>query len=384
MQSVGEDEEPGEPGRAAHRGRDLVKAVGGIDDTLALEAVYYAAPIPRDLATLTVLGAVFDKVHFPGVHLPKDGFDEAALDREIARIEALPNARTDYDTALLIDLLKLAKHARTLEGFCVFSNTDEDPFKASNSIPAKMVADISDAIHGPPPNDVIPIFSTNHHKELPGGHEHVTYPGNYHYLAGAILESARLGVPLLNDQPWLPIPGIDHRTPHDKAKVLSAILAIECTKLILPPTPVLRPAEIMEFRAANAELLHEFRKSMLRYAADLNAKISGLSSEDFEHKTRFFIETEIVPTMDDLRLTMNDPAQPWHRRAIGGLKVIPSIAGAYFTGGASAALMKALTSYASQFFVEVGAHGDRKGSLKRCGLYYLLQLRKFHEDKPGS
>ncbi len=141
----------------------------------------------------------------------------------------------------------------------------------------------------------------------------MTYPGNYHYLAGAIIESAKRAVPLLNDQPGLPIPGIDQTTPHDKAKILSAILAIECTKLILPPTPILHPEDIMEFRAANAGLLRGFRKSMLRYAADLNGKINGLSFEDFEHKTRFFIETQIVPAMDDLRMTLNDPARPWHR-----------------------------------------------------------------------
>ena len=55
-----------------------------------------------------------------------------------------------------------------------------------------MVTDISNAIHGPPPKGVIPTFSTNNHKGLPGGNEHVTYPGAYHYLAGAILESAKL------------------------------------------------------------------------------------------------------------------------------------------------------------------------------------------------
>jgi hypothetical protein len=244
-----------------------------------------------------------------------------------------------------------------------------------------MVADISNAIHGPPPKGFIPTFSTNNHKGLPGGNEHVTYPGAYHYLAGAILESAKLGAPLLNDYPGLPIPGIDQTTPQDEGKVLSAILAIECTKLVLPPTPILHPTDIMEFRAANTELLRVFRKSMLRYAADLNGKIGGLSQEDFEHKTRFFIETQIVPAMDDLRITMNDPARPWHKRAIDVAKVIPSIAGAYFTGGTSAALIKALTAYASQFFVEVAAHGDRQEALKRSGLYYLLQLRKFHDDK---
>jgi hypothetical protein len=352
-----------------------------LDDTLMLEAVYYAAPIPRSLATLTVLGAVFDKVYFPGVYLPKGGFDEVALDQEIQRLEALPDAQTGYETALLIGVLKMAKHARTLEGFCVFTNTRDDPFKASESIPAKMVADIADAIHGPPPKGFIPTFSTNNHKGLPGGNEHVTYPGNYHYLAGAIIESAKRGVPLLNDQPGLPIPGIDQTTPYDKAKILSAILAIECTRLILPPTPILHPADIMEFRAANAGLLRGFRKSMLRYAADLNGQINGLSLEDFEHKTRFFIETQIVPAMDDLRMTLNDPARPWHKRAVDAVKVIPSIAGAYFTGGTSAVLIKALTAYASQFFVEVAAHGDKQEALKRSGLYYLLQLSKFHDDR---
>jgi hypothetical protein len=143
--------------------------MSGLDDSLMLEAVYYAAPIPRSLATLTVLGAVFDKVYFPGVYLPKDGFDEAALDQEIQRLEALPDARTDYETALLIGVLKMAKYARVLEGFCVFTNTREDPFKASKSIPAKMVAEIANAIHGPPPEGFIPTFSTNNHKGLPGG-----------------------------------------------------------------------------------------------------------------------------------------------------------------------------------------------------------------------
>jgi len=346
-----------------------------------LEAVYYASPIPRNLATLTVLGAVFDKVYFPGVYLPKDGFDEVALNQEIQRLEALPGARTDYETALLIGVLKMAKHARTLEGFCVFTNMRDDPFKASDSIPAKMVADIADAIHGPAPKGFIPTFATNNHKGLPGGEEHVTYPGNYHYLAGAILESAKRGVPLINDQVGLPIPGIEQTTPHDEAKILSAVLAIECTKLILPPTPVLRPEDIMEFRAANTALLRGFRKSMLRYAADLNGQISGLSFEDFEHKTRFFIETEIVPAMDDLRMTLNGPARPWRKRAVDAIKVVPSIAGACFTVGPHAALAKALTACASEFFVEVAAHGDKHEALKRSGLYYLLQLSRFHDDR---
>jgi hypothetical protein len=45
----------------------------GIDETLKLEVVYLSAPIPRNLAVLTVLGAIFEKVYFQGVYLPRDG-----------------------------------------------------------------------------------------------------------------------------------------------------------------------------------------------------------------------------------------------------------------------------------------------------------------------
>jgi len=54
----------------------------GIDSALSLDAVYLSAPIPRNPAVLTVLGVVFDKVYFPGVHMPKSGFDQIAVDKE--------------------------------------------------------------------------------------------------------------------------------------------------------------------------------------------------------------------------------------------------------------------------------------------------------------
>jgi hypothetical protein len=159
-------------------------------------------------------------------------------------------------------------------------------------------------------------------------------------MAGAIIYSGRTGIPLLNDIPAFPIPGIPDSAPADNARLLAAILALECTRIALPPTPLLRPEDLMEFRDANSKLLRGFRRSMLRYAADLNGKIKGLSAEDFQAKTKFFIETEIVPAMDELNVTMNDPARPWHKRAVDALKIIPEIGGAFLTGGFTAALAK--------------------------------------------
>ena len=116
-------------------------------------------------------------------------------------------------------------------------------------------------------------------------------------------------------------------------------------------------------------------------AADLNAQIKGLTRKDFEEKTKFFIETKIVPAMDELNAAMNDPAHPWHKRAIDAIKIIPAVGGAYMTGGTAAALAKALTATAAQFFVEVAAKGDKEEALKRSGLTYLLQLKAFHDRR---
>jgi hypothetical protein len=55
---------------------DEPKLKTGLDDALSLEATYYASPIPQSMAVLTILGAVFDKVYFPGVVMPVTGFDQ--------------------------------------------------------------------------------------------------------------------------------------------------------------------------------------------------------------------------------------------------------------------------------------------------------------------
>jgi hypothetical protein len=119
----------------------------GTDETLKLEAVYLSAPIPRNLAVLTAMGAIFDKVYFPGVYLPKEGFDVGELDKEIARLKTLPQ---DYDTELLLGILSLTKHAKTLEGLCEFTGDPDDVFCTKSAPPQQLVQAIHDVIHGPP------------------------------------------------------------------------------------------------------------------------------------------------------------------------------------------------------------------------------------------
>jgi hypothetical protein len=351
----------------------------GLDDVLSLEATYYSAPIPQNMAVLTILGAVFDKVHFPGVVMPMAGFDQAELDKEIGRIEGLTiNRRPDE---IILPMLKFIRHAKVLQGFCVFTGDPEKPFDNPQQITGKMVQELYDTIHGPSPPGFLPLVSTNHHKGLPGSDEAITYPGSYHYLAGAIRYSAQTGVPLLNDLPGLPIPGLDGRVPVDDAKTLAAIIAIECTKLVLPELPMLRPEDLMEFRAENATSLRAFRRSMLRYADDLNKRLSGVKLEELERHTKFFIDTEIVPVLDELKTAVNAPARAWWRRGLEFVKVVPELAAGAFTMEPAAAIAKVLTTYAGQMFTEITAKGDQREALKRSGLYYLLQFRAFQEER---
>ena len=85
--------------------------------------------------------------------------------------------------------------------------------------------------------------------------------------------------------------------------------------------------------------------------------------------------------MDELNATMNDPARPWHKRAIDALKIVPQVGGAFLAGGGATALTKAITATAAQFFVEVAAKGDKQEALKRSGLTYLLRLQQFHDSR---
>jgi hypothetical protein len=356
----------------------MTKQTTGLDSTLALDAIYYSFPIPRNPAVLTILGAVFDKVYFPDVYMPKDGYDPKELQKEIERLKALPTPSPGAGE--LIGILEFVKHAKTLDGFCVFSGDRDDPFLDRNKVPGDMVRDLFFAIHGPQKPGWEPILDTNHHKGIPGCDEHVTWPGHYHYLANSVIESANTGIPLLNDLPnHLPIPGLDQNTPQNDAKILSSILAIECTKLALPPMPILRPRDLMEFREENNAALKAFRRSMLQYAGDLNEKIKSVSAADFEQATTFFIQTEIAPVMDALRSSMNDPARPWYSRLGDHAKVLAELGASFFAMEPTTAIARALAKYAGVLGAELTAKGEQRANLQRSGLYYLLSLQRFHE-----
>ncbi|WP_308516149.1 hypothetical protein [Sphingomonas flavescens] len=342
-----------------------------LDHTLQLDAVYYASPIPRNLATLVALGGIFDQVHFPGVYLPRGDYDRAAWKAEIERIASL-NLR-DRDSQVLLGMMKFAETAEKLDGFLVFDRAREADLDDQQA-DEELVNNIYEAVWGPPREGFTPVFSTWHHKGIPGSEEHLTYPGDYYYEAGALLKASAKGLPLMSDAPGLPIPGVKTDDLSD-AKALSAFLALETMKVVLPDLPLLRPEDLMEFREANQSHLRAFRRAMLRYAGEWKGKLAGVSAEDLARETDFLIQTEIVPALDELRQLANDPARPWYKRAIDGVRILPSVATKCFTMSPGAALAQVLLAYAPQFFDELAAKGQKQQQVRRSGLYYLLQVQ---------
>ena len=339
-----------------------------IDHTLGLEAVYYSAPVPRDLAVLTVLGIVFDKVHLPGVYIPMDGYDRDGVVAEIERLRAL-NSRLQ-STADLIGMMKFMLIAPGIQDMLVL---DSDHTRLiDDKAPGTLVDELYRAIHGPHKPGWTPAFDSSHHKGLPGTEDSLSYRGEYHYMAGALLHSAEKGIPLINDLPGLPVPGVGSARDAD---ALAAMIAIESVLVSLPDLPLLTPVELMEFRAENQKALRGFRGSMLKYASQLRGQLKGLNDKEVQEALTFFVKTEIVPALDELRSVMERPAQPWYKRAREVGKIVVQLGGAVVAGKEGNLALAALSAFAPQVITELMASSDKNEQLKRSGLYYLLKLR---------
>jgi hypothetical protein len=234
---------------------------------------------------------------------------------------------------------------------------------------------LDEAIHGKPPDGFMPTYSTNHSKAVPGSHFGLGYRGVLHHPAGALLRSARTGIPILNDVPGLPVPEMGS-TPLYETKLLATLVAMEAVKLVLPDIAVLTPDELMEFRAENARWLRAFRISLLRYADTLNNELKGRPVDEVAKVTQHLVKTQIAPPLLDLADAMHRPAKSWLERGAEVVKVAPEIVPAVLTMDPHSLLAQALSAGAPILLADVVAKAKQQAELKRSGLYYLLRVKQ--------
>jgi hypothetical protein len=335
-----------------------------------LECVYYPGPIPCDVPVLTTLCFVFDKIHFPGVYLPKGDYDKELVRDEIQRLEGLESKQ--YGTSKLIGILKFLEYRLPLDGILEYPSSRDSIFvKGKDEAAAKLARLIYDA-NFPPRENFEPMFDSSSTKGLPGSDEAVSFRGDFYYQANAINYAADHQLLLLDDGsgPLLPF----RARYKDNAKALATMLALECMAVVIPDLPVLSTQELADFRVDNARELKNFRASMLRYAKALNAQIADDASlEELNRKTKFFIETEINPALHDLNRDLMNPNRPWYKRMADGARIISSLGVGYLTGGLLGSTVA--DSIKAAALSELEAKGDRQEAAKRNGLYYLMRAR---------
>lgn len=191
-----------------------------------------------------------------------------------------------------------------------------------------------------------------------------------------MLYAARNGLLVVNDLPWLPVPGLGGTDAHANAGLLATVLAVEAVRLALPKLPAVSFEELADFRAETAPLVKPFRASMLRLSKDLNSAIrSDATLADVRREAKFLVETTVQPDLDDLREQLTRPSRPWYRRAIGALKDAPELALNFTTLPTNIAVAKLLARM-TELLVDVRDEqvGGAEGAVKRGALHYLLKV----------
>jgi hypothetical protein len=338
-----------------------------MSDLESLEAVYYARPYPEWLS-LTTLACIFDRLHFPGVYMPRD-FDQLDAYKEVQRLGSIPSLTLEDIQAQRA--LEFALHRHHFDDFCVFTATPQTAGEVEAGT-GEVAHALEEEIYGPSPESFIRTVIPRWSKNVPGG-DSIGAPGSLFYPASAFLYGCRNGLPVVNDDGMLPVPSTGNAKNNTKA--LAAIMAVECVRLVLPSVPpVLHPRDIGEMRSELRAHLRPFRLALLRLAGELNGLITAdASPRDVQAAARVLAETKVYPELQGLRDEIERASKPYFKRAIGVFKTAPELAQAFSTMSPSLAVARVLGKLLGGL-ESIADDQNKREHLKRSGLYYLLRL----------
>lgn len=342
-----------------------------------LEVVYYPSQVPSSPESLTLLGFLFDRVHFPAVYLPPAGsLDLKELDKEIHRIAAF-NFK-DLESIQLLNCMVFAGQMEYISDFCVF-DANPNGLPIVDELTPQVANAVEQMIFGPPPENFIPTQIGMSCKELPGGDRwvaQVAFPGWSQYPANALIYAAKNQLPLINDNPALPVPGIPGNAKNN-AKVLATILTIESVRLVLPKIRALTPEQLREFRSETAELVKPFRLAMLRIAKELNVAItSEMTLNEVQQHAKFLVETSVYPDLKELEKIVHDPGKPWYRRAVDLARSAPEIITSFSAMPKNLAVAMLIGRIAGVLADARDEQLDKEHKLGRTGLHFLLKIKQ--------
>jgi hypothetical protein len=127
----------------------------------------------------------------------------------------------------------------------------------------------------------------------------------------------------------MPVPELSRVS--SSVRQLTAILADECIRIVLPQCEAIRPSELLEVREALSDQLVPFRMSMQRLTKELRAALStDAELPDVWREARFVAESEVQPAVHELARRVKQEKDRLLSRVFGKVvSWIPFFAKAY-------------------------------------------------------
>lgn len=339
-----------------------------------LEVVYYSKPTPS-LRALALLSLAYDKIYFPGVFISEGEVD---IRETIESIKQL-RASGSYNNQLMANCMIYAINYKYIKDFCVF--TGKKGYIGTLEEGADELAkQLEELIYGKPPKNFYPAFEGGFATGIPSGEDlSLNSPSWLTYPPNALIYSLKNNIPLINDEPSLPVPGIDlieQDGLNSNAKILSQILTVECVKLMLPNINISSFKEIDTLRKRTKEYTKPFRLCILELAEYLNEKItSEMNYEEVKKEAKFIVDTKVYPQLEELRELIKSKSRSWFGRLIFDVgQAVPEISLNFASVDPQEALGKALSKIGSVFVKSVFDIFTKRKQIISNGLYYLLRI----------
>ncbi|MFC7292889.1 hypothetical protein [Hirschia litorea] len=353
-----------------------------MDDPI-LEAVYYSHPFPRSSEALTLLGLIFDKIHFPYVSLPDEGYSFEELDERRAKLinlfEKEAHKPIGQNTLTMIIALDFTHWKQWANEFLYFPHSFKDSLKVGESIPAGATEEVYNLTFPPRKNfepyfDTFRTFSVSPEpRQSDSGN--IIYPGDYVYSAAALNYAAQKGLPIINDEPMLGMPKLDAGSLKHNTSALASALAVECIQFVLPSIPKLDFSELLDFRDEMKPHVKRFRLAILRMAKTLSQHIEdGAEAEAISNAAKFIVETEVQPLLIELREFAESENRPWHKQLILPLRNL--LRPQFWMMPEQAALAQLGDKYFSLLTDHELSVTEKDKQLRRSPMYYLLEMQK--------
>lgn len=342
-----------------------------MDDSF--DAVYYPKVIPTSLSSLTRMALVFDKVYFPEVYIPTSNMSSEEIKKQINRMDEIIKEEFDErNTFVYMRNMYVYKYNEAyIKDFCVFTGGRGSKGSIEDGS-QELAKEIEELYWGPPPENFFPTYNVAFFDG--SAKDPVNGLGEFYYPANAFLYSQKHGLPLINDEPSMPVPAVGGIEYKSNAKALASLIALKSIDFILPKTRVLNFEEIAEFREKNKEYVKPFRIAMLKITNELNQAInSDMTFEEIEKEANFLVETKVYPEMMEMKKAIEDKRKPWVLRATEAGNELPDLVMNFANEPFWIAIAK-VSAKAATLLADIAKENKEIEKMK-TGLYYLLTVR---------